>query len=371
MINRELSIPQPIPPRQFSQPQISLFDAQVDTMVRVRRARNSFQVSGAGLTVAVLDTGLRTTHVDFQGKVRAQKNFTSDNNGNSDDVTDGNGHGTNVGGIIVAKGIHNGIAPGANIAPLKVLANEGGGSFAMIDAALQWVLDNHHTHNISVVSMSLGSSSNDISDDDLRNEDTCKLIQKLSGLHIPVVVAAGNDYFEFKAQGMSYPAILRETISVGAVYDANEGPFEYNDGAIAFSSRADQITPFSQRLHQDVDATRRTDIFAPGAPVTSSGIASDRGESVQQGTSQATPVVSGVILLLQEFFLRNTGRLPSVPDIIDCLRNGGKILVDGDDENDNVPHTGKKFLRLDALSSLEIARRKLQRSLLHQGSALR
>ncbi len=112
-------------PRQFDQPIFSHLP-EVDSFLWVSQARQAFNVNGAGQTVAVLDTGLNTGHVDFAGRVVAQVNFTADNGGDSGNATDGNGHGTNVGGIIVAAGDHQGIAPGANIIPIKVLSNSGG-----------------------------------------------------------------------------------------------------------------------------------------------------------------------------------------------------------------------------------------------------
>jgi len=145
------------------------------------------------------------------------------------------------------------------------------------------------------------------------------------------------------------------------VYDAAEGGFRYSSGAEAFSSRAGQITPFSQRLHPSVNRATFTEIFAPGAPVTSSGINGPHGESVQHGTSQATPVTVGVILLLQEYYKRHTGELPTVTQITNWLRRGGMPIVDGDDEDDNVRHTNLTFLRLDAMRALEAARRELGR----------
>ncbi len=159
-----------------------------------------------------------------------------------------------------------------------------------------------------------------------------------------VVIAAGNDYFSHQSrQGMGFPAIIRECVSVGAVYDAVEGGFRYGSGAVANSSRPGQITPFSQRLHESVNPDTYTDIFAPGAPVTSSGINGPHGESVQHGTSQATPVTAGLILLMQEFYWRATGELPTVDDLILWLRRGGVTIHDGDDEDDNVEHTKLGF----------------------------
>ena len=85
-------------PRQFDQPMFSHLP-EIDSFLWVSRARAAFDVTGKELTAAVLDTGLNTRHVDFSGRVVAQVNLTNDNGANPDDATDGNGHGTNVGGI--------------------------------------------------------------------------------------------------------------------------------------------------------------------------------------------------------------------------------------------------------------------------------
>ncbi|NEQ70624.1 MAG: S8 family serine peptidase [Symploca sp. SIO2D2] len=132
-------------PVQFERPQFGASLIQVGSLIRAPQARNNFSVTGKGLTVAVLDTGLRTTHLDFEGRVIEQQNFTADNGGNVDDASDGNGHGTNVAGIIVANRFHTGIAPGANVIPIKVLSNRGGGSFSAIRDALQWVIESKST----------------------------------------------------------------------------------------------------------------------------------------------------------------------------------------------------------------------------------
>lgn len=358
-----LSAPKTIPPVEAPeqiQPQPPVqFLPEVREFLWVDQAREAFNVTGKGLSVAVLDTGLNTQHVDFVGRVPAQRNFTADNGGNVDDATDGNGHGTNVGGIIVANGDHKGIAPGANIIPLKVLTNGGGGSFEAVDQALGWVLENRETHTITVVSLSLGDSGNYTSDD-FGEDPIRQKIRKLREVRVPVVIAAGNDYFSHNSQqGMGYPAIIRECVSVGALYDGPGGGFTYGSGAKAFSRKAGQITPFSQRLHASINRATHTRIFAPGAPVTSSGINGPHGESIQHGTSQATPVTSGLLLLMQEFYKARTGQLPTVARLIQWLQRGGIPIYDGDDEDDNVEHTKLKFVRADALSALDAVRRSL------------
>lgn len=359
-------------PRQFEEPQLGIELVEVDNMVRATEARNAFSVDGSGLTVAVLDTGLRTTHVDFAGRVVAQRNFTTDNGGDPNDASDGDGHGTNVGGIIVAGADHIGMAPGAKIIPMKVLGNNGSGSFQAVEDALQWVIDNRDTHNITAVCMSLGAGDNP-QDDNFQPEPVMRQrLRDLRDLGVAVGIAAGNHFFPHNSQqGMSFPAILRESVTVGAVYDDFIGPIPYSNGAEAFSTAPDRITPFSQRLHESVHADCRTDIFAPGAPVTSSGIANNHGESVQQGTSQATPVVVGVILLMQQLHHRLTGRLPAVDQLVEWMRRSGVTINDGDNEDDNVVNTGLDFIRIDAFTALEAIRRDLQMELLRTGRPLK
>lgn len=360
------------PPRQFAAPQLGLALAEVDRLIRANEARNVFGVDGSGLAAAVLDTGLNTGHVDFAGRVLAQANFTTDNGGDDDDAADGQGHGTNVGGIIVANGDHRGVAPGAGIVPLKVLRNTGSGSFAAVADALQWVLDHREEHSIAVVCMSLAAGDNRGDDAGLGFDPVNNRIKSLREQRVAVVVAAGNDYFTHGSeQGMSYPAILRHAVSVGAVYDEFEGPFRYGSGARAFSSGPDRITPFSQRLHESVSADCHTDVFAPGAPVTSTGIDGPRGESVQQGTSQAAPVTAGVILLMQSLHRKLTGELMEVDTVVELLRRSAVAIHDGDDESDNVGHTDLDFRRIDAFAALDAVASELQKKLLLTGEPLR
>lgn len=332
--------------------------AEIDRVVRAAEARSTFQIDGSGTTVAVLDTGLRTTHADFAGRVPTQRNFTTE--GAATDARDLNGHGTNVTGLIcgagAAPGLTPGVAPEARVIPLKVLP----GTFEGVQRALEWVFENRETFGITAVSMSLGSQSNWESDAGLNDDTLGATIRLLTANAIPCVVAAGNHYFTFGSrQGMAYPAIFRETISVGAVYDAAGGPFSYSSGATVHRRDVDRLTPFSQRLHSKVGGAAATDIFAPGAIAVAAGHLSDDDRSEQHGTSQATPVTTGVILLIQAYYRRATGRLPAVADLVRWLVAGSVEIVDGDDEDDNVGHTGLAFRRVDAVESLRALRQDL------------
>lgn len=333
---------------------------EVDLLVRAPEARRDFNVSGSGVTVAVLDTGLRSTHVDFAGRVVPGRNFTSDYGGDPSEVTDGHGHGTSVGGIACAGRIHTGIAPNARIVPVKVLSNDGTGRFADIRDALDWLLDRRSSLGISALCLTTGAADNRTTDTDMPGDAIGALLQELTDEGVCCCTAAGNDYYAHGGmQGMCYPAIFRQTISVGAVYDADEGSFRYRDGAKAFESDSDRLTPFTQRLHRTIGGPCATDTFAPGSPITSSGILNDTGESIQYGASQATPVVLGVVALLQSFYLRTMGHLPAVTDVKRWLTRGSTVVYDGADDHDNVNHTELTFPRVSALGSLLVCAKDL------------
>jgi subtilisin family serine protease len=371
-------VPKPI---TFERSPLSAALVEVSAVIRVEEARQRFGVQGQGLTAAVLDTGVRATHRDFSlgmgagSRVLAQKNYTTDNGGDPDNAADGRGHGCNVAGIVAAGGRHVGMAPRAGLVALKVLDNRGEGDFAAVEQALDWVLLNRTRYAISVVNLSLSDGENYQTADDFGQTELRNKIRRLRALNVAVVISAGNGFFEHQStEGMAYPAILPEAISVGAVYDANIGRWPYDSGAIAESTDRDRITPFSQRFWR-VDSAGSTvlgtDIFAPGAAVLSTGYLSDTASSTaQHGTSQAAPCIAGLIILMQEYHLRLTARstsepgvLPSVDDLETWLRRGSVPITDGDDEDDNVTNTGKVFRRVDAvlaLSALENALRNEQ-----------
>jgi Subtilase family len=198
------------------------------------------------------------------------------------------------------------------------------------------------------------------------------LIRQLRVARVAVVASAGNHFFEFNGeQGMGFPAICRQTISVGAIYDDRKQEsqgLEYPTGAVSAEIVPDKLTPFSQRLHPTVpwSLACRTDIFAPGSPIEATGIGGPRATSRQRGTSQAGPLVAGVALLMQELYLKEMKEIepnpkrPQVEDLERWLRGGGVRITDSALHNnrpyDNVPHTGLPFIRVDALGALDLVK---------------
>lgn len=363
-----LSIPEPTPPKTVPTNLFSTFDVEIDALLGAPRARSSFNVDGAGLTVAVLDTGLRVSHQCFAGRVAESRNFVATNGEDPHDVTDTNGHGTNVTGLIAAgtDDERRGIAPGAAIVALKVLP---AASLTPIMDALNWINENEQRLGITAVNMSLGIPGTNFMEDAEPRAELPELASLLKILHdkrIAVVIAAGNDYKKFEQEGMSIPAIFREVISVGAVYDASVGPRHYQSGATAFSTHADQITPFTQRLSKEKSPDCYMDVMSAGAAATSAGAASDNATSVQDGTSQAAPTVAGVILLLQQHYKRLTGQLPPIPFLQEVLRSTSTWVVDGD-EDDNVINTGQSFPRVNAFESMVALDRAVKLAALFPG----
>ena len=202
----------------------------------------SFQVAGGHYR----DTRYRpgTTHCDFAGRVTAQRNFTADNGGDPDDASDCQGHGTNVAGIICAAGIHPGIAPGARIIPLKVLDNSGGGSFANIAAALQWVIENHAAYEISAVCLALADGGNHRSDAPFTNDPVGDRIRSLAGLGIACCVHAGDDYYTHgSAQGMKLSGDLPGNAQTWVGSTTAPRRSHHPTGAEAFETRAASSLP--------------------------------------------------------------------------------------------------------------------------------
>jgi subtilisin family serine protease len=380
-------------------PSFAMLDAEVDDFLQILLARTSFQVTGKGLAVAVIDSGINTKHIMFSNRLIDGANFSED--GGPNDMRDTgrnalgaivpNGHGSNVAGIIAgaklppSENMPTGIAHEAKIVPLKVFP---GGSFSKINEALQWIIDNrdniHINHGvlISVVNMSLGIPKLSLLDDhgslppDILQQKM--LIKKLRQEGVAVVVSAGNSYASFtpNKQGMSIPAIFSDTVSVAAIYDSNFPPNvpplprTYADGGTVNQAVAGRLTVFSQRLGDNSGGDYRTDICGPGFFVTSAGpddgMDATHSRTTQDGTSQAGPTISGLILLGQQLwrdrmFASNPGmskqELPSVDLVEQWLRNGGVAFQDQEDSlaitMDNVTSCGDSFVYANAVGFLK------------------
>ncbi|MEV0097288.1 S8 family serine peptidase [Streptomyces sp. NPDC050738] len=234
-------------------------------------------VTGQGVKVAVLDTGIDADHPDLTGKVDAEANFTT-----TPSMMDIVGHGTHVAGTIAgtgaaAPGVRQGVAPGARLMIGKVLDDTGSGDLSWAVQGMQWAAQN----GADIVSMSLGSGPTDGTD------PVSAALNQLSEQYGSLfVVAAGNT--GPAASSVSSPASADDALAVAAVDSTNT------------------VASFSSRGPRTGDSAMKPEIAAPGVAITapkSSGMKAttpDPKYVTMSGTSMATPHVSGVAALLKQ-----------------------------------------------------------------------
>ena len=304
-------------------------------------------INGQGVAVAVLDTGIDLNHPFFgpdansdgvADRIVYQYDF-GDNDSNAGDF---DGHGSNVASIIGSQdATYKGMAPAVNLIALKVFPDGGDGDFAMVEQALQWVVANAASRNIVAINMSLGDGENWTTAG--AHYGIGEELAALAAQNVIVCSASGNEFYAFNSgQGIAYPSADPNSLSIGAVYDANTGGWTYASGAVANASGPDFICPFSQR-----HATLTT-VFAPGAVITG---ANATGGTVQMhGTSQASPHIAGIAALAQQLAQQRLGRRLTMTEFAALLRTTGVTITDGDDENDNVVNTNLQFKRVDVLA---------------------
>lgn len=244
-------------------------------------------LDGSGVTVAVLDSGIDTSHPDLAGQVAAEKNFTEE-----PDTTDHVGHGTHVASTVAGTGAasdgkYAGVAPGARLLNAKVLQlailgigiPTGVGRESWIIAGMEWAVD----EGADIVNVSLGNSQPDGTD---------PLSQAVNSLTASsdtlFAVAAGNEGV-FGHYTVGSPAAADSALAVGSVD---------RDEAISF---------FSSLGPRLIDGAVKPEITAPGQDIVAARATlarvgrpdpdNDKYASMS-GTSMATPHVAGAAALL-------------------------------------------------------------------------
>jgi subtilisin family serine protease len=214
---------------------------------------------GAGVKVALIDTGIDLDHPDLA--VAGGVTFVEDTTNADDD----NGHGTHCAGIIAALDNQSGVvgvAPEASIYAVKVLDSTGSGYLSDVAAGVDWAIDN----GMQVISLSLGTNS-----DYQTMRDACS---RAGAAGIIVVAAAGNDYRKRRRRELDtvdYPAAYDSVIAVGAI--------DHSDTRAYFSSTGAAL-----------------ELAAPGVSIYSTYIGG--GYATMSGTSMACPHVAGVAALI-------------------------------------------------------------------------
>ena len=285
-----------------------------DPIIGSAQARSTYNVNGTGMTVAVIDTGVDYNNPALGGgfgpgdKVIAGYDF---GDGNANPMATTSQHGTAVAGLIASNNPSDqGVAPGADIVALRVTDSTNTASLSSIANALQWVIDNHAKYNITVVNMSL-SDGNNYAQNWFANgggvaEQVTNLINQLDAMNIPVVAATGNNFNG--QQGEGFAAIVANTISVTA------------------TDLSGNLLANAQRLGSAIGGASSTTIAAPGEGLAAPS--GDSGTSTVEGTSFATALVSGSVVLLQQIYESRFGTLPTVAQLKSWIQQGATPFTD-------------------------------------------
>lgn len=275
--------------------------AESGPAIGATQVRTQFGLTGKGVRVAVLDTGVDRGHPDLDGGVFATKCFVLGGcpPGNTDVgelAPEGSGHGTHVSGTITGDGrvAPMGIAPGADLLMIRVFDNVSYGRESDWAAALDWLLANNATLGVRVVNLSLGT------DEVYDGGAACAAgqpllaiaVEKLRDAGVISFAAAGNDG---KPDAINSPACVPAAVAVGATYDADLGrepdTGSYLCGCSDADAGAGSVVCFS-------NSSPDVDLLAPGSRIRAA--APGGGVAEKRGTSQAAPHASGTAALMLE-----------------------------------------------------------------------
>lgn len=239
------------------------------------------ETKGSGIKVAVLDTGIDSNHPDLKDAIVDAKDFSN----SPFSFQDTNGHGTHTAGTIAAR--HNnigvvGVAPECGLLIGKVLGDDGSGNGQTVAAGIRWAVSS----GANIISMSLGSA---FDDPNIHNE----IARAIQG-GIIVICAAGNDGMD---NSVNYPG--KYTCAVGS-YGKNF-----------------QLSPFSSRGPEVV-------VTAPGEGIVSTFPINKGSYAELDGTSMATPFVTGTIALRLALILQKKAAFPNQAEIIKNLKESSK-----------------------------------------------
>jgi len=263
---------------------------------------NGINLTGIGETVCIIDSGIDFSHPSLIGKNKTcvidcyEKSCVEDCG-----LGDDNGHGTHVAGIAASEA---GIAPGMALIGLKILNSAGASSDSgAVDLknAVDWCVVNSAAYNISVISMSLGTSETYSSNcDESYWSSLTSSINEAIGKNISVVASTGNSNTNRKTNAIVAPACIENVTSVSA------------------TNKDDSISSYGHY-------SNFTDFFAPGTSINSTY--NTGGYATASGTSMSAPHASAAFALIKQFYRLQNSSVMTPWNIERNLKTKGKNIT--------------------------------------------
>ena len=224
---------------------------------------------GEGVKVAIIDTGCDISHPDLKDRIIDVRNFTDDDKGAINNVTDYVTHGTATASVIASSGKIIGVAPKCNLLILKALTRTGG-KISWVTEAIKYATQ----QNVDIINMSLGCTQS--------NPEMYEAIKRAIDKDICVVCACGNNSDNnVNTDELNYPAGYNECISVGSI-------------------------SYSRKYSRFSSSNKEVDLATFGEGLNGRGILTccpDGLYKEQKGTSFSAPFVSGSLALLKNWFI--------------------------------------------------------------------
>lgn len=289
---------------------------------------------GTGVHIYVLDTGVRTTHQEFDNRVAGLGYSPCDNGGAVCCGSDSNrncyvrqgvttsshtrcsSHGTHVAGTAAGKAM--GPALGATVHPVAALMCSGSGTISGVVSTVQWSTadcSNNNRNCVFVMSLGMNSISSFLNN----------AVHRASQSGIIVAVAAGNSNID---AGTSSPSSSRGAFTVGSI--------DRGDGRSSFSSWGSAVS-----------------VYAPGSSIRSAVSATDQSYGYKTGTSMATPLVAGIAAKLWGHYPLATAR--QIEAAIECLSITNAVTSVPDSVNNNLAQSTFKSVCTDSLGAAYVA----------------
>ncbi len=284
--------------------------------------------SGAGVKVAVIDTGIDYLHPDLEHNYRGGYDFVNDDSLPMDD----NGHGTHVAGTIAAEdngfGVV-GVAPEAELYGVKVLNDEGSGWNSDVIAGILWAADN----DMDVANLSLGVEGN--------SRAMQQAIEDATKAGVTVVVAAGNDYEDANNY---IPANYEETITVSAIADFDGEPGGLSPQSYGFGRQKIEIADDAFASFSNYGSA--VDLAAPGVNILSTW-PGGLYETIS-GTSMASPHVAGAAAL---YIASRSDNPPTPYEVAEALIQDATPQTNPDGFSDDPDNYAEPLLNVKTTST--------------------